>query len=237
MRRAPLLMFVVCLMAAVGAQATSYTQDSNLSHFTTNVTFGTFTQQYPWGGAVDVPVPYTPTAASLNGGLRLVGDNLDTAIVVQFANPVSNIIVFPNIDHYGSAYDGYQYTVSGSNDGNTYTPLFDALTVNGSGEPFTLGTFTGTAPYRVNNVLTPGVGPGGTVGYEAFFSFSESYKYYEFGSSTMSINSGNEDQELSAVGITPEPGSLGTTPEPSSILLVGSGFVALAGTLRRKLLG
>jgi hypothetical protein len=224
-------MFIVCLMAAVGAQATpttAYTSNTNLSDFTTNVTFGTFTQQYPWGGHTDKNVPYTPTAASLNQGFRLVGDGQETPIVVQFGKPVSDLFVFPNMDHYGSAYDGYQYTVAGSNDGINYTPLFDALTVNGSGEPFTLGSFTGTAPYLVNNVLTPGAGPGGTVGYEAFFKFSESYKYYEFGSSTMAINSGNPDQELSAVG---------TTPEPSSLLLVGSGFMALAGTLRRKLLG
>jgi hypothetical protein len=233
MKRAPLLMFVVCLMAAVGAQATSYTQDKNLSDFTKNVTFGTFTQQYPWDGAIDsgTAVPYTPTVTDLNAGLRLVGDGQETPILVQFAKPVSNIIVFPNIDHAGWAYDGYQYTVWGSNDlTKPYTLLFDAESVIGSGEPFTLGNYWGTAPYLVNNVLTPGAGPGGTVGYEAFFSFSESYKYYEFGSSTMAINSGNGDQELSAVGTTP-------TPEPSSLLLVGSGFVALAGTLRRKLLG
>ena len=227
MRRAPLLMFIVCVMAAVGAQATTYTNDHNLSDFTTNVEFGKFTQEYPWGGTEDVSVPYIPTPTSINQGYRLVGEGNLVPIVVQFANPVSNIIVFPNIDHYGSAYDGYQYSISGSNDGVNYTPLFDALTVNGSSEPFTLGAYTGIAPYLVNNVLTPGAGPGGTVGYEAFFSFSKSYKYYAFGSSTMSVNSGNFDQELSAVAATPEPGTL---------MLVGTGLVALAGTVRRKLL-
>lgn len=228
MRRAPLLILIVCVMAVVGAQATSYTQDTNLNDFTTNVIFGQFTQEYPWNGHVDEIVPYSPNAVSVNAGFRLVGDNMNTPIVAQFANPVSNIIVFPNIDHYGSAFDGYQYTILGSNDGVTYTALFNAQTVNNSSEPFTLGSFQGTAPYRVNNVLTPGAGPGGTVGYEAFFNFPEAYKYYEFGASTAAIESGNPDQELSAVA-TP-------TPEPGSLLLVGSGFVALAGGLRRKLI-
>ena len=43
----------------------------------------------------------------------------------------------------------------------------------------------------------------------------------------MSVNSGNSDQELSAVAATPEPGTL---------MLVGTGLVALAGTARSKLL-
>ena len=79
--------------------------------------------------------------------------------MATFSKAVSGLRVFPSIDHFGSAYDGYQYSIEGGNDGTTWTPLFDAQTVTGSGEPFTLGTFTRTAPFRVNNVLTPG-GPG-----------------------------------------------------------------------------
>ncbi len=45
-------------------------------------------------------------------------------------------------------YDGYQYTMCGSNNGTAWTPLFDAFTVTSSGEPFTLATFTGTPPQR-----------------------------------------------------------------------------------------
>src|SRR5262249_715283 len=86
------------------------------------------------------------------------------------------------------------------NNGTTWTPLFDALTVNGSGEPFTLGNFSGTAPQTVNNVLTPGAGLNGTVGYEASFLFANAYQFYAFGASTEAFNSGNADQELSAVG-------------------------------------
>jgi hypothetical protein len=74
----------------------------------------------------------------------------------------------------------------------------------------------------VNNVLTPGAGPGGTVGYIADFSFGPAYKFYEFGASTEAINSGNADQELTAVGtFVPK------TPEPTSLILVGTALLLL----------
>src|SRR5437762_12173333 len=82
----------------------------------------------------------------------------------------------------------------------TWTKLFDPTSVNaceiscvacGNGEPFTLGSFTGTAPSTVNNVLTPGAGANGTVGYIAQFTLVDPetghptpYQYYAFGAST-----------------------------------------------------
>jgi hypothetical protein len=143
----------------------------------------------------------------------------------------SSIRVFPNIDHFGSAFDGYQYTIEGSNNGTTWTPLFDAFTVIGAGEPFTLGTFTGTPPSVVNNVLTPGAGPGGTVGNEADFSFGTAYTGYAFGASTEAINSGNADQELSGVGalsVAPVPAPLIGAGIPSALAVGG---VLLSATL------
>ena len=200
----------------------TYTSDPNIGDFTSLVSsYATFSNFF--GG--DVGSPFTPTSAELaSNGYRVYDGGALTGlpggnnwILATFSSAVANILVFPNIDHFGDAYDGYQYLIEGSNDGTTWTPLFDALTVTGSGEPFTLGTFTGTAPVSVNNVLTPGAGPGGTVGYEAQFDFSTAYKYYAFGASTEAVNSGNADQELSAVGSLPS-----SVPEPTSVLLLGT---------------
>lgn len=214
---------IIVLAAASVASATSYTQDSNLTHFTSQVTtYATFTAYL--SGDPGLP-PYTPTNATVAAGLRVIGNGTTPSIVAMFPSAVSSIIVFPNIDHFGFSYDGYQYTVSGSNDGINFTLLYDPTSVLGGGEPFTLGTFSGTAPYLINNVLTPGAGPGGTVGYEAFFSFGQAYKWYAFGSSTVAVQSGNLDQELTAVA---------TTPEPGTILLLGSSLLGLAGAARRK---
>ena len=217
-------------LLAVASEAhaqTTYTHDSNIADLTAGVaSYATFSNY----SAGDAPSPFTPTSSELaSQGDRVYGGGSITGlstgnnwILGSFSSPESLIRVFPNIDHSGAAFDGYQYQIYGSNNGTAWTPLFDALTVTGSGEPFTLGTFTGTAPSVVNNVLTPGQGPGGTVGYEADFQFGQSYRYFAFGASTEAFNSGNTDQELSAVG------ALSSVPEPSSWVLAAT---ALAGLL------
>ena len=189
---------VLLLGAARANAAIVYTSDATLGDFTAGMIFGTFTSA---PGGADAAMPFTPTVASIAGGLRFFGTGAAGPVTVVFTSPVSTIRVFPNIDHFGAAYDGYQYTISGSNDGVTYTPLFDALTVAGGAEPFTLGTFTGPGPTRVNNVLTTPAGPGGAVGYEADFSFGTAYKFYSFGPSTEAIVAGNIELEFSAIEI------------------------------------
>jgi hypothetical protein len=219
----------VLLSGATSAQATSYTSDPTLSDFLVSdyATLSHFN-----GG--DVGSPYTPTNTSLGSGVRVFSGDAITGlptdnnwILATFSSPVSSIRVFPSIDHFGDPYDGYQYTIYGSNDGSTWTPLFDAITVSGSGEPFTLGTFTGTAPTSVNNVLTPGAGPGGTVGYIADFDFSTAYMFYAFGASTVAFDQSNSDQELSAVGATPLPAAL-------PLFATGLGAMGLLGWRRKR---
>jgi hypothetical protein len=222
----------VVTAASVLRGATIYTSDSNLADFTSRVLAYATLSNFSLG---DVSSPFTPTSSELatNGFRAYSGGSLaglptnNNWILATFSRPVRELLVFPNIDHFGSAYDGLQYTIQGSNDLATWTPLFDALTVNGPGEPFTLGTFTGTAPISVNNVLTPGAGPNGTVGYEARFNFDAAYQYYAFGASSEAVSAGNTDQELSAVASV-------SNPEPVSFVLFGSGLLGLAAFAGRK---
>jgi hypothetical protein len=215
---------VALLAITTGAQATTYTSDGTLGDFyvANYATLSNFS-------AGDTGSPYTPTNSTINAGDRVYGGGSITGlsptnnwILATFSSAQSNIRVFPNIDHFGAQYDGFQYHIEGSNNGTTWTDLFNATSVIGGSEPFTLGTFTGTAPTNVNNVGTPGAGPGGTVGYIADFNFGTAFKYYAFGASTVAIAQGNADQELSAVGAIPELSTWGMM----IIGFFGVGFMA-----------
>ena len=194
---------IAAFAAATAAQATTYTSDPTLSDFFVGnyATLSNFSSG-------DTSSPYTPTNSSISSGIRVYNGGgitgLDPAnnwILATFSAPTSSIRVFANIDHYGAAYDGYQYAIEGSNNGTSWTNLFNALSVSNSGEPFTLVSSFGTPPSNVNNVLSN----GGPVGYIADFGFASAYKYYAFGASQVAFDQGNTDQELSAVGAVPEP--------------------------------
>jgi hypothetical protein len=234
---------------ALPAQAQiPYTSDMNLANFTEPITVYAKFSNFNSGDVCvgSCPSFFTPNAITVAQGLRVYGGTLlgnglpttvnnqpDNWIEATFPSPVSTIVVFPNIDHFGLAYDGFQYSIAGSNDGTTWTLLYDATSVNGANEPFKLGTFTGTAPTTVNNVCpvalcalnagVPGSGPNGTVGYIARFTFTTAYQYYAFGASTVAAGnnpSPNTDQELTAVGATVRNGIF---PPTSGALLTITG--------------
>lgn len=223
---------VLMSAGSIASASIIYTNDPNLADFASATTnFATLSNFH----AGDVSSPYTTTFSSLSMGLRAYGGGSLPGlpgtdwILATFSRPVSDIRVFPNIDHVTSGFDGYQYDIFGSNNATTWTPLFDVLTVTGSSPRFTIGSFTGTAPALVNNVLTPGAGPNGTVGYIADFDFGAAYKFYAFGSSDVAVDSGNKDQELSGVADM-------TVPEPATwvMFLVGFGALGLMMRWRRK---
>ena len=220
---------VICCLLGIGSQVaqaqTAYTSDTNVAHFTAGITsYATLSNFNNSDNCVDGS-SFTPTSSELAAAPCRVYNlppstpvaglsSENNWILAAFSSPVSTIVVFPNMDHLGSAYDGYQYQIYGSNDYGssevpTWTKLFDALTVNGDGEPFTLGSSTGTPPSTVNNVVTGGCTPTGSgcVGYEAQFSFGTAYKYYAFGAST--VAAGNTEQEFSAVGTSSQTQTLG----------------------------
>jgi hypothetical protein len=213
-----------------------YSQDSNLRDFLTacetpispGPAFATFVQAFAVNSINgNVTLPYTATVASLlaANSPRIVGQGVPSQanfspIVVQFPAKVSQIVVFPSLDHTDSgngshAWDAYQYAIYGGNSvGNlvSFTLLFDpeaaAGTDNSTGTPpsyFTLTKWDGTGPTLVNNVLTPGQAFGGTIGYEAYFDFSAAggpYQFYGFTASNLAYTAPNGEQEaeISAVG-------------------------------------
>jgi hypothetical protein len=252
MKRIAFLLASTGLVAAAGAaNATVYLQDHNLADFETG-SYGTFSN---YSGGQSRPGPYTPTNADLAAGHDVyAGKSLpglsktNNWVLVTFANPTQSIRVFPLIDQYGTWDDGYQYAIEGSNNGTTWTPLFDALTVIGTSEPFTLGTFTGTAPTQVDNVLT--AAKNNHVGYIADFTFSAAYKYYAFGASTAAFTyslanaatvppARGEKPEFSAVAalstVAGATGGLSPVPEPASwaMMLTGIGAMGLVARRRR----
>ena len=186
MKNLVLILLASAGVAAAGAaNATVYTQDTNLADFDTGVVFGTFTNILTSNPAG----PFTPTAATMAANERVAGGKklpgLPTTnnwMLVTFASATSGIRVFPMMHQYGYPTDGYQYAIEGSNDGKSWTSLFDVSSVLGAKPQFTIGSYTGTAPVRVDNIITGGK-KDQAVGYIADFQFNTAYKYYAFGGS------------------------------------------------------
>lgn len=231
-------------LSQVYADSIIYSQDPNLSDFTSTVaSYGTFT------AAASLPSsPYTPTTAILSASNypRAIGYS-SSPIYVSFSSATADILVFDNIDHLGYGWDVFQYKIYGSNTGlaGSYSLLFDPKTVNEADHPgvnvaFTLATWTGTAPTLLNDTVTPGLGSFvGNIGYEEYFTFDSSYKYFEFAPSTLTLTAlgGEDETELSAVAIaTPSQTIVATAGVPDGGTTLAMLGVALGGiaALRRR---
>jgi hypothetical protein len=234
--------------------STIYANDPTLSDFTSTVSsYGTFISGFDSAlGNLSTSTTYTPTTAILlaaNYPRVIGGAQIGSPVIVRFGSATSAILAFDNIDHLGFAWDVFQYKILGctttgsscnSDTGSNYTALFDPQTVNEANNPginqaFTLNGFSGTAPTVLNNTLTSGLGSiQGNIGYEEYFTFANSYSYFEFVPSTLTLNTGENELELSAVGIaTPSQVILDTAaPEPVSALFVGAGLALLAAGRR-----
>jgi hypothetical protein len=241
----------VLLLACVGlgsiagvANATVYTQDANLKDFElgTYATFSNFRSS-------KIASPFTPTNATLEAGTylltakKLAGLSTDRGwLLATFATATDAVRIYPNSDQFGSPTDGYQYTIEGSNNLTSWTALYDTTGVTGSGEPYTIGSHTGTAPTSVNNVRTST--KNHHVAYIADFTFGTAYKYYALGASTVVMTEGDASEPISRVTLVEISGlgDLNSThlgihtpvPEPASWAMMLTGIGALGLFARRR---
>lgn len=242
----------------------AYSQDTVLSDLTNGITnYATFVYygSADSGTGVSGNTPYTPTGNELlSQAYRFTGDLgtsavPDRSVVVQFSSPVAQIVVFPNIDHVGQYWDGYQFQIWGGvpdtsnpNQIDFNTLLFDPLTVIGSSVPdtcslssdqhFTLGTWSGTAPTLINNTLTLGNEPAFTCagspvlgrGASGYIGYEEYFTFssaYQFYGFRTSSLANTFTQEQPAERDFEISAVAASVPEPSTLILLGLGLAAL----------
>lgn len=147
--------------------------------------------------------------------------------------------LYTHQDHYGggpindafTAQDVMEYSVWGSNDGNTFFLLSDVIgfTLNGGGAGLPTYTFLGTEP---SFVYRGGSAEFGAVNaYTRDYTFASNYRYYGVRSSWISKEARDADPEIDA--IVGNPGPINQVPEPGTLTLLGIGVLALAGIRRR----
>lgn len=148
--------------------------------------------------------------------------------------------LYTHQDHYSggpindafTAQDVMEYSVWGSNDGDTFFLLSDVIgfALNGGGAGLPTYTFLGTEP---SFVYRGGSAEFGAVNaYTRDYTFATDYRYYGVRSSLISRQANDADPEIDA--IVGNPGPINRVPEPGTLSLLGLGVLALTW-LRRRL--
>lgn len=174
--------------------------------------------------------------AAIAAGTTTRGDNNFAMLIWDMGAAVNTMRLYTHQDHYSGgpisdpfvAQDVMEYSVWGSNDGNTFTLLSDvtAFDINGGGPNKPTYTFAGTEP---SFVYRDGSAEFGILNaYTRDYTFGADYRYFGVRASSVSLAANDADPEIDAVVGNRGPIQV---PEPGTLALIG---LALAGFAVRR---
>ena len=176
---------------------------------------------------------------SLGAGATARGDADFAMLIWDLGAPLNTMRLYTHQDHYSGgpittdfvAQDVMEYSVWGSNDGDTFTLLSDVLgyTLGGGGPGLPSYTFAGTAPSVV--YLGGSTELGIVNAYTRDYVFSTAYRYYGVRASTLTLTfpgGPDADPEIDAVGGYHTP----NVPDGGSTLLLAALSLGALGRCR-----
>jgi hypothetical protein len=194
------------------------------------------------GSALDGGRTYTydlSGAAALAAGSSTRGDSDFAMLIWDMGTPLNTMRLYTHQDHYSGgpittpfvAQDVMEYSVWGSNDGDTFALLSDVVDydIDGGGAGLPTYTFAGTAP---EIVFRGGSQEFGILNaYTRDYVFPSSYRYYGVRTSTISLTmtGGAPDADPEIDAVFGHRGSIvNPVPEPASLVFAALGFAGLA---------